>query len=400
MSGAVAGVVVVLGIMAAMRASSWRSAVFNCFANAARDLSAPPPQRIPALDLLRSAAILLVMGNHAAALLKRPSLLARVFYWGWTGVDLFFVLSGFLIGRQLWRELERRGSIRLGTFILRRGLRIWPLYFCTVALCFAAASAAGRPSHRLWADLFCVSNYFRGNVRGGWSLSTEEQFYLLLPAALLLLSRFFAARRLFVLPLAWLCLLPVLRIAAMAHAPGLSADDVIYGPFHTHSDGLAAGLLIAWAAVFVPRWWKRRCSFVELAGAIVLIGLALVLRFAAKVAFAYSALGVFYGILTLLLLRTSRLPRICRSRVFYVMSRLSYGIYLNHFFLERMLVPVFASHASASLAFVMYYALSVLLSLAVAFVTFSLIERPFLQFRERSTPAAVPIRQTASLATA
>ena len=141
-----------------------------------RALFVPPPGTFPSLDAFRTAAIVLVIGNHLSLLGAQlaPSGVWDfvLFRYGWTGVDLFFVLSGFLIGRQLQRELQRTGSVKVPRFLLRRGLRIWPLYFAWVAF---LALALGK-SHGIWPDLVFLSNYVQGQVAGGWSLSTEEQF--------------------------------------------------------------------------------------------------------------------------------------------------------------------------------------------------------------------------------
>src|SRR5947208_2818681 len=93
-----------------------------------RDLACPPEGRIPALDALRALAVLLVIAGHTRASYLEfgghESLFTRspVVRAGWVGADLFYVLSGYLIGRQLWRELARRGTVALGRFVLRRGL--------------------------------------------------------------------------------------------------------------------------------------------------------------------------------------------------------------------------------------------------------------------------------------
>ena len=104
---------------------------------ALRSLVVPPPGTFPSLDAFRTAAIVLVIGNHLAVggseLAPSPVWGFTLFRYGWTGVDLFFVLSGFLIGRQLQRELQRTDSVRVPRFLLRRGLRIWPLYVAWVA---------------------------------------------------------------------------------------------------------------------------------------------------------------------------------------------------------------------------------------------------------------------------
>src|SRR5262245_22092605 len=100
----------------------------------ARSLGSRPRGNLPGLDCLRSLAILFVISSHFAgeyAVFPHDPMWFKfpLFLFGWAGVDLFFVLSGYLIGGQLWRELSRDGSIRIGDFLLRRGMRIWPLYF-------------------------------------------------------------------------------------------------------------------------------------------------------------------------------------------------------------------------------------------------------------------------------
>ena len=90
------------------------------------------PKHIPALDGVRGVAIALVMMLHAGAIL-RDLPIAAYLQWGWMGVDLFFVLSGYLITALLIREHDLRGHIDVRSFYVRRALRIWPIYFLVVA---------------------------------------------------------------------------------------------------------------------------------------------------------------------------------------------------------------------------------------------------------------------------
>ncbi|MGH9519122.1 MAG: acyltransferase family protein [Terriglobales bacterium] len=100
---------------------------------ALHDLNLPAPGNVPGLDALRTMAILLVVMVHT-----QESVGSHIPFVGagWTGVDLFFVLSGYLIGRQLWKEAQT-GRIRIGRFLLRRGLRMWPLYFFSALVIWA-----------------------------------------------------------------------------------------------------------------------------------------------------------------------------------------------------------------------------------------------------------------------
>src|SRR5437899_7959787 len=140
-------------------------------------------ERQPGLDLLRALAIIVVVIYHAALFgFKLPG---RVDRFGWIGVDLFFVLSGYLIGGQLLAPLARNRPIDLRRFFARRAFRIIPAYFVILAIYFLLPSwreyAEMSP---LWKFLASVQNI---GLHGGtafshaWSLAVEDQFYLLLP---------------------------------------------------------------------------------------------------------------------------------------------------------------------------------------------------------------------------
>lgn len=225
-----------------------------------RELQRPPQAQLPALDALRSAAILLVVFHHwsikeyvNAGGVRTPLQNNIVFYYGWTGVDLFFVLSGFLIGKQLWRELQATGSIRFRRFILRRGLRIWPIYFVILTY-YALFSPIIHPA---WPDWAFLSNYWYGQFARGWSLSTEEQFYIAIPILLLLVRR-----RIPLMGYLWLLLgIEALVLVnrefltqRLVHSgiPLVPPPSRLTDPFHVHLEGLLAGLLIALVAVARP----------------------------------------------------------------------------------------------------------------------------------------------------
>jgi peptidoglycan/LPS O-acetylase OafA/YrhL len=354
------------------------------------------PATIPALDALRSLAILLVFSTHAywffsdqsktsLAISKFP-----LFLFGWTGVDLFFVLSGYLIGRQLWRELQRTGDIRIGRFLLRRGLRIWPYYF---AFCAALILITWSPIKPFWPDLVFLSNYFLGCVSGGWSLSTEEQFYLFVPALLFVMIRVLRLSRQWIVLLALLLVLPIIRAVVLsrygAHQHGgEDLEFVTYAPFHTHADGLLAGLLLSWLSVIHPATTAAR-SFLRNIGVPALLAAAgLILRAINPDLFAFSGLAAVFAGATLFVLRDrSWLTHVTGLRVFHVLSRLSYSMYLNHFQIIALLAPWLWGAARGRpptvWVFLGGYFLTLVLSLAIASITFVTIEWPFIRLRDR-----------------
>ena len=138
--------------------------------------------RLPQLDVLRGIAILLVLLAHQP--IPKASQLA---HFGLTGVDLFFVLSGYLIGGILLAERYSRGRVGVKRFYFRRAVRIWPPYYACLALTLAVAAAAGLPARLALPYIAHVQNYYEtlpGLAQHFWSLAVEEHFYLLLPLAL------------------------------------------------------------------------------------------------------------------------------------------------------------------------------------------------------------------------
>lgn len=393
-----------------MRLKSGIEAITEAF----RDLARRPKGNLPVLDALRSLAILLVVCGHFAEEFERVAGRSALgglplFRFGWTGVDLFFVLSGFLIGRQLWKELERTGTISVAAFVVRRGVRIWPLYFATLAFLAIALGKAQGDLSRVLPDLLMVSNYAQGIVSGGWSLSTEEQFYVVVPALLLLAHRFLPLRRQYALPVGLLVLAPVVRYAEMSDwttGALVKASSDVYTAIHTHCDGLVAGLVLAWISVARPAALAPQGSLLRNALAPVgVAALGIALRKASADLFAFTSLACLYGAMALYLLRDrSWVSRACSFWPFYLVSRLSYGMYLNHFEILPRLVP-WLNRATEGLVgdpsarFALALAISTSASVLVALATFALIEYPFLRARERilsrlrgGRPSLSPIR--------
>jgi peptidoglycan/LPS O-acetylase OafA/YrhL len=378
-----------------------RSPVSVSLLDGLRSLVQPPASNVGALDVLRTLAILLVFSTHFGAEFNVSSRLSAfpLFYWGWSGVDLFFVLSGLLIGTQLWRELLTTGGIGIRRFLLRRGLRIWPLYFSFVAFAIGQHFLTGGSVSGIWADALCVSNYFRGRISGGWSLSTEEQFYLLAPLSICFLSWKMRPSRLWILPFSGLLALIAFRALTILHSPLDVHDlrDKLYFPIHTHADGLAVGLLIAWFAVFSPAavLEPRR----RLIASLAMFAAGAGLYTANRLIFNFTALGLLYGAATLWAMQKSAQP-VLNWRVFYLISRLSYGVYLNHLIVMVVLrsseLGAWRDRAGA-IGFWACYVISFVVCVAVAAVTFLLIESPFLQLRSRwlkSKAAPTPSLQT------
>jgi hypothetical protein len=217
--------------------------------------------RQPGLDLLRAIAILLVVFYHAG--LFGFVLPYDVQRFGWIGVDLFFVLSGYLIAGQLLSALARGKPPNVRRFYWRRALRILPAFLVIVGICFFLPSWREYPTMPpVWKFLTFTQNL---GLRGGttfshaWSLCIESQFYLLLPFLLLPLARW--RRGHWVVPCAVVLCGIVLR-GVIAHAnlnstaPSFAVwQKFIYYPTYARLDPLTMGVCLAAIEHFRPTWW-------------------------------------------------------------------------------------------------------------------------------------------------
>ncbi len=217
------------------------------------------PARLFGLDFLRAFAVLFVMLYHLTIFGELPSRLLPVTYFGWMGVDLFFVLSGFLIGQQALKPYLNGQRPSIAEFYRRRAYRILPAYFAVIALYFLVPGWRESPHIApLWKFLTFTMNFGfsfdRRSFSHAWSLCVEEHFYLALPLLIAWLMRRPSARKT-VATLAFFVLSGmVLRAFLITHYP----DDVwtgIYYPSYTRLDGLLTGVSLATMHTFRPAWW-------------------------------------------------------------------------------------------------------------------------------------------------
>lgn len=211
----------------------------------------PPPWlaagEVPSLNGLRAAAVGLVLFAHFAGPYAPAPLARQMSTLGWVGVDLFFVVSGFIITTLLLRERDRAGRVSLRAFYLRRALRLLPAYYAY--LLAVGLTWPGGLTERDWVGVLTYTQNFTPGlgswpVAHFWSLSLEEHFYLAWPAALVVLGPRGAVR----LAAAVVALSPALRAAALRALP---SDPTTGHPaaFLTwcRADTIAAGCLLAFA---------------------------------------------------------------------------------------------------------------------------------------------------------
>lgn len=362
--------------------------------------------RIPALDGLRGVAIALVLVYHTVFRLRAhvgrglATLLATA-RLTWTGVDLFFVLSGFLIGGILLDAVGSRFYFR--TFYLRRAYRILPLYLVLMGL-FALRFVPGLGSvgplgkltesrvpflsyltftQNIWMALLGTAGV--GTMAMTWSLAIEEQFYLTVPFFIRKVER----SRLPLILLAVVIGAPILRtLLLLVPERGRFAAFLL---MPCRADGLCLGVLCALIAR-TPRWWGgllarrailRGVAGVLLVGMVVLTVLDSAPRSTLMVTIGYSWIALFYSSCLLLAVTASGGPlhRLLTNPTLMGLGTLAYFTYLAHLpiveFCRRAVALRFP--APSLVAELGAYAMSVTLTLGLARLSWRFFEQPLLR---------------------
>jgi len=361
--------------------------------------------RVPALDGLRGIAILAVFFYHYArgASTHTDSAIVRamsvLFGFGWSGVDLFFVLSGFLITGILFDTLSDPQYFK--AFYARRVLRIFPIYYLVViifiiltpilGLHWKAAHLfflvyLGYPAALIFPDLVGVSSMVA--ISHLWSLSLEEQFYMVWPwfIAKLGSSRNILRACAIVGAVAFLFRL-------MIHSSGVNVTWS-YTFLLCRMDSLAAGAAIA----ILIRGSRRERVQSWAPIAFIVAGAATIAICVARgtvdhddpvmATIGFSVLAVMNGALLILALRrNSWLERLLSLGILRTFGKYSYGLYLYHFPLTVVLAPMKAQFVAWAHSFVLGASLSLafnlIVNLSVAIVSFHLIESPIMRWKSR-----------------
>jgi peptidoglycan/LPS O-acetylase OafA/YrhL len=350
--------------------------------------------RIRQLDAVRGVAVLLVLVHNTE---PDPSAhLGLIAKYGWMGVDLFFVLSGFLITGIL---LETKGSDGyFKRFYGRRCLRIWPLYYAALLFMFVVVPHI-RPSESQvifdaqsspwWAFPLFLQNFLvpvptmaAGLLGVTWSLAVEEQFYLTWP----LVVRFCDEAKLCKIAIAVICLSPALRFYLSLHHVN------IYSNTFCRLDGLMFGALLAIvvrSGSFIPS------RFLTLAWVSLLVSIPLALELDSLnfrwLVFSIVALASISFVYLALFSNQRLLQAILKNRFLVYTGVISYGIYL----LEKIpLDSAKALHLKTSP--VLTFAVTTCVTYAAATLSWYFLEKPILRFRryfEETAPPPVAIRK-------
>ena len=354
-------------------------------------------QRDPGLDFLRACAVLLVMARHFLDFNPKyepamHGLVATAALYGWAGVDLFFVLSGYLIFGSIFRE-EDRGTFKWTRFYVGRALRIWPAYYVSLLACWCLAIFPVKPGEYV-PFLFFIQNYFGTNasLNNGiyWSLAVEEHFYLLAPALLLLTASFNRWRLNILIGLVFAP--PWVRAFSYLFA----GDDVrsfydwIYYPTHGRFDSIAVGVLCAYLlryrqdVVDVLKPWLPFISASLLLMAVV--STESMTRYhnvqtAASAVLGFSLMALFCGSLVMLSQTHRLFDRVGRGP-FRLIAYLSFSMYLYHMIALRISGKLVWNGAADIPWLLIHAGLFVVLTMSIGALSYFGVERYFLKLKQ------------------
>jgi peptidoglycan/LPS O-acetylase OafA/YrhL len=365
----------------------------------------PLPNHFPALHGLRAISAFGIIVYHITPRYF-PGLINL-----WFLMDLFFVLSGFLIGLLLFHDFEQsnRNVLR---FYFRRSIRIFPLYYFVL---FSAAAIFGLSESQranFWRELIYLTNYTMGNysMNWSWSLSLDEHFYLLCPVLIFFLQKIPQRKFHFIiLGLMWLSALIIRLIIFWQHKDSYAWDtflNSIYYPTHTRYDTLIAGVTLACAVYYYPQQVKTLLESKYIQRVLMLVSACVFLfillvpyiitdgsaEFGLIFCFSMGTLtSIGYSALFLYLIYVpSILAKFLSTRFFLVFATLSYGFYLVHLYvlrgLTRPILKYFNIDYPLNHDFFAWFsecALTLTLSYCIAYILHLLIEKPTLYFRDR-----------------
>ncbi|MBL8684836.1 MAG: acyltransferase [Myxococcales bacterium] len=369
--------------------------------------------RFPALHGLRALAILSVLQVHVSVVLNRYHMLPvdKLFVRSssvWFGMDLFFVLSGFLIGSMLLSD-GAKGWRGIGRFYVRRSFRIIPLYYAVLtALWFIEKPSV--PFVRVLPEYLYIAPYTRvdiGNVvmPYAWSLCVEEHFYLTVPLLVAVLNRLKTHRaRIAVLSLLWLSGLFVRHALFWFWKIPWNADTMfrfIYVMTHGRYDTLVAGVLMAYVVhhfgdrlreIFAKGWARWVCYAIAAGLCWSLFPPHRAIPRSHWNLFAWGTVtSVMYALVVIPLVHAPKralLNRVLGARPWLPIATLGYGVYLVHIPLmdqvvKLLAVGLFFARWPQWAVWWMSLLLLSLLSWSLAYVLHVLIEKPALWVRDR-----------------
>lgn len=401
-------------------------------------LSNQPTTNVPIIDGIRALAILWVIFFHAwiIQVLDMPDFITGIFnypflYWvdrGDLGVDLFFVISGFLIGSIIFHEIKSTGTFIFRRFYFRRFLRLTPVYIFAMALNVVLTGNMNIGNY--WSNILYINNYVPGSeMIWTWSLAMEEQFYLLTPCLLLFVLplfknkfHFFALFVVVALGLNAYYVFYKMNLTLPYNVAFPTPDwftwfNEYYRVSHLRFIGLLSGVAASYLHIYraeeVKAFFQNRARLVT---SIMWLSIVMILfiGFTPLGEWTYTPVSVFYSlphfvgqvfevcnkglfsfaiafIILACLYGSGRLVQGTKGflslRIFYPIAQLSYSAYLFHvmfmFWIFPKLFVMWNDSMSPTTLFFVRYVIGVVGTFAMATFMYYVVEQPFLRLRDK-----------------
>ncbi len=343
--------------------------------------------RIKGLDFLRGIAIIGVLFRHNELnfFLSGP---------GGYGVDLFFVLSGFLVSGLLFSEYKRRGKVNTRLFLIRRGFKIYPAFYFFILvsiLFFGLGFESYFPFNSILSEVLFLQSYFPPMWTHTWSLAVEEHFYFLLSLIIFLTVRFrwILKNNLMVLFFIGAIIIPlILRINYVYADLRHSQEPFFYT--HLRIDGLFMGALLGYLWHFRPavieKFYRKKKIFAFLSILFVAPVFFLKSNNLFMLTLGFNLMHISFALAVLLVMSKAGEKFLFENRmtrnISFVISYIglySYSIYIWHLFVQNLLLR---SISNLYLEGSVYFIASILFGIAIS----KMIEIPMLRFRDKYFP--------------
>jgi peptidoglycan/LPS O-acetylase OafA/YrhL len=355
-------------------------------------------KRIPELDFFRAIAIFLVMLLHAGV----AASITRV---GWVGVDLFFILSGFLVSGLLFGEYIVTGKVRPFHFLIRRGFKIYPLFYLVLLfhiLYYFLKGISLQPG-QVFAEIFFFQNYRQGIMGISWSLAIEEHFYFLLGLTIFIAAKKNKIAGSMAIPYGCVavCIICLsLRIYTF-YVNGYQSLFVNDFPTHLRMDALAFGVLLSYWFHFGQNsfvaFFRKNKSWLLVCSLCLFVPVFIWERETFIInTFNYTFLYIGFGIWVSLALVFSANIRAAVKKSWLIfpcyfmvwVGKYSYAIYLCHFIIGPGAANWVRKNYWENLPNSLYLFIYLASDIVIGVILTKLIERPFLNLREKFFPAS------------
>ena len=328
------------------------------------------------LDVLRGLAILLVLLFHLRIDTGSPALdhaIAPLLDIGWAGVDIFFVLSGFLVGRIILREVDATGGFDRVRFFQRRIARLWPVLFLYLGATILTVGPDGWAM--AWPVFLHIQNYSRAAPSHLWSLAVEEHFYFVAAWLLPLLAIRLGARVVGGALVA--VILGAMTWRMIGWAGGVFPQDLQWQTQY-RADALGIGVMIAWIDLHRPSWLRYATDRRGLCVLVAIVGIGTVAMIDDwRDRFGPGLIAVDCGAAALLLAcRGAVIPPslAAPARMMAALGGIAYPLYIWHPAIGQTGDMIAASwHITAPIAVT---ALRFTLPIAIASLIAMMVERP------------------------